>query len=365
MKKIIIFCLLFISISNLWSQSLINSKSNVAYRNALEEFENKNYGKALNYAEDAIRFRNQQIKDEIKKLEYSLSTKDVKSAGDNIDNVIEKLKSRDEQDCVNIINLYIKKKGKDYFNNSIANVISYIKKQDVFPEALRLIGDIYKIEGEYEFAEQYYLRALENSEYFDIPDEKYSILYTMAELSRLSGNYEQMETRLLNITTSAQQNRNKSLMNSMRKVISANRNDSVEKLFSMYRNTDYYNLDAYCQLANYYLENNKLDKAIDYCSLAVITGFTKMINLISKRDMVFEYKNLENFLLQVPNYEDIKQWGINNKVWESFNLLAKLCIKANYNVTAYNLLKILSKASPDKYWQKEAVILLDTIDGIK
>lgn len=365
MKKYLTACLFLIGLSCLWGQSLINSNSAIAYRKALTAYDKKAYGDALNYAEDALMYRVDQVEKEIKIIKQSLASREVKAAGDKIDSILEVLKTREEYECINIINTYLKKKGSNYFGNSITKLIEYIEVQKQFPEAQKLIGDIYKIEGEYSFAEQYYLRALQNADCLDVPDEKYEILYTMAELSRLSGDFEQMEVRLLNITTSAQQAKNKSTIASMKKVISANKKDSMEKLFSMYRANDYYNLDAYCQLATYYFEKGLDDKALGYCSLAVVTGFSKMYNLISKRDMAFEYKDLENFLYEVQNYSDIVNWGINNKVWESFNQLAKITIKMKYNVFSDSLLRTLAKASPEKYWQQEAVLLLDTIDGIK
>lgn len=365
MKKLISVAVTIFCITGLWSQSLINSKSAIAYRNALASYDDKAYGDALNYAEDAITYRNEQVASEIKTLEASLSTREVKAAGDKINQILSVLETRNEYDCINIINTYLKRRGSAYFNNSISKLLEYIKVQKSYPEAQKLIGDIYKIEGEYDFAEQYYLTALKDADVLDVPDEKYEILYTMAELSRLSGNYEQMETRLLNITASANQSKNRSVLNSAAKVISVNKKDSLEKIFTMYRCEDYYNLDAYCQLAQYYFDKGLNEKALGYCSLSVITGFTKMYNLISKRDMAFEYKDIESFLLEVQNYDDIVNWGINNRVWESFNMLAKIAAKMNYNVFADTLLRTLAKASPEKYWQEEAVLLLDTVDGIQ
>lgn len=365
MKKYLVSCIFLLTVFSVFAQNTISSKSAIAYREALVAYDNKDYGEALFLAENAVMHRVDQVNAEIKILKQSLASRELKFAGDKIDSIIEVLKTREEYDCIEIINSYVNKKGLSYFNNSITSLLDYIEGQKQYPEALKLIGDIYKIEGEYSFAEMYYLRALENADCLDVPDEKYAILYEMADLSRLSGDFEQMEVRLLNITSSAQQAKNKSTIASMKKVISANKIDSVEKLFSMFRASDYYNLDAYCQLANYYFEKGLDDKALGYCSLAVITGYSKMYNLISKRDMSFEYVDLENFLYEVQNYSDILNWGINNKVWESFNQLAKITIKMKYNVFSDTLLRTLAKASPEKYWQQEAVLLLDTIDGIK
>ena len=60
MKKT--FSLLFISLIGftLFAQNSLNSKSTISFRNAKASYENKEYGKALKYAEDAILYKKEQ-----------------------------------------------------------------------------------------------------------------------------------------------------------------------------------------------------------------------------------------------------------------------------------------------------------------
>ncbi|MCR5437743.1 MAG: hypothetical protein K6E97_11840 [Treponema sp.] len=365
MKKLL-SSLIFLSIFSLcFAQNKLNDKSNLAYRSAKAYYDTQEYGKCLEYAENAMTYRKQQVESEIQILTRSLSTRQLKSAGDNINKVIDTLKERDEQNCVDIINSYIKKYGINKFNNSIEKLLKFIKEQESFPEAQILIGDVYKIEGEYDLAEQYYFDALKNSEVMDIPDQKYSVLYTLADISSLKNDKEQMEKRLLNITAIADPGRNKLIMKNMIQTIGRNTTEYMNKFFVMYRSYDYYSLEAYCRLADYYLSIEQYEKALGYCALAVITGYSKAYSIIEKRNLAFEYKDIQKFLEEVQNYDDIVFWGSENKVWESFNLLSEISFKIGYDVFARNLLVILSKASPEKYWQQSAVLKLDSLDGIK
>ncbi|MBR5645801.1 MAG: hypothetical protein IKX23_04100 [Treponema sp.] len=365
MKKLLSSLMLFCIFSAVFAQNKLNDKSNIAYRNAKGYFDSQEYGKCLEYAENAMTYRKQQIESEIKILTRSLSTRQLKSAGDNIGKVLETLKERGEQNCIDIINSYIKKYGSNKFNNSIEKLLNFIKEQESFPEAQILIGDVYKIEGEYDLAEDYYFDALKNSEVMDIPDQKYSVLYTLADISSLKNDKEQMEKRLLNITAIADPSRNKLIMKNMHQTIRRNTNEYMNKFFIMYRSYDYYSLEAYCKLAEYYLSIEQYEKALGYCALAVITGFSKAYNIIEKRNLAFEYTNIQDFLEEVQNYDDIVSWGSENKVWESFNLLCEISFKMGYNVFAKDLLIVLSKSSPEKYWQQSAVLKLDTLDGVK
>lgn len=364
MKKLIVFFLCSFLSFEIFAQSRINANYNVAYRNAQESFEGKNYGKALKYAEDAVLYKKQNVDKEIKRLESSLSAREVKAVGDRISAVLKILNEREEYDCIDIVNYYVGLKGSSYFHYSIKELMNYIREQEFFPEAEILIGEIYKLEGEYEYAENYFKKALDHAEVLDIPDEKYAILYTMADLSRLSGDYAKMEQRLLNITGKVPLQRRNTMLKSMTSTITRNRNDSLEKFFQMYRMDDYYCLNAYCLLSDYYASVNEDEKALGFSALAVITGFSKMDEIISKRDLDYEYTNLTDFLVTVQNYSDLVDWGSENNIWKSFNNLCNLSSKVGCNNFSRELLKILAKNSPSEYWQKAAVLKLDSLDGV-
>ena len=160
-KTLFIFISLFTSL--LFAQTKINSDYASAYRQALISFEDKQYGTSLKYAQEAIRLKKENVLKEVNKLERSLATREVRAAGDEINKVKKALQDRDEFDIAQIIEYYVEKKGNDYFNNSIKKLIAYIKTQEEYPEAQKLIGDIYKLEGEYTLAESFYQKALEYS----------------------------------------------------------------------------------------------------------------------------------------------------------------------------------------------------------
>ena len=362
MKRIfIVLCLIFSSMC-LWAQNSLNSQANIAYRNAKNAFENMEYGTALKYAEEAILLRKEQVTKDYNTIQVTLAARDVKRAGDNISSIIPVLTERDEYDCISLINYY---NSKGDFDNSITKVLNYIQTQEQFPEAQKLIGDIYKLEGEYDFAEEYYLKALENAIVLDVPDERYEIIYLLADLSRQKGDYDTMEIRLLNIIGKEQNEQITLLGRSMKSTISKDNNSAVEKFFQMYRSEYYYSLKSYYALAEYYLSIGQKDKAFTYSAIGVITGFSKIYNVIYKRDIDFEYKDISSFLDLIPNYSDIVIWGSNNDVWKSFNLFSTICEECGYKNAGNYLLKILAIHSPQKFCQQDAVLRLDKTDGIK
>ena len=334
-----------------------------AYRMSIEAMDAQDYGKALKYAEDSILYRKQRIENQINTLKNSLSAKRVQAAGDHFDAVLTVLDNRKEYETASIINYYIKKKGSEYFEDSVSNLLTYLENSKDFPEAHKIIGDIYKLEGEYTYAEEYYLMALDKADVLDIPDEKYEILYMLAEISRLEGDLPKMEVRLLNILAEDKNFRDSALKRSMRGTIAGNKKDSMEKFFNLYRADSYKCINAYNQLAEYYHDAGQSDKALEYASLAAITSFTKIIEILYSRNSSYEYQNLEGFMQEASFYDDVIEWGSRNSAWKSFNILASYSREAGYTNFAASLLRVIARYTPETYWQRDAVLQLENMSA--
>ena len=363
MKKILFIFILFSICLSLFAaeKNKKTDESVVAYRNAIEAMDAQDYGKALKYSEDAILYRRQRIKNQINTVKNSLSAKRVQAAGDRFEPVLAVLENRKEYETAGIINYYLKKKGKDYFDDSITNLLIYLENSTAFPEAHKLIGDIYKLEGEYQFAEEYYLMALDKADVLDIPDEKYEILYMLADISRLEDDFPKMEVRLLNILSEDNNYKDSALKRAMTGTISNNKSDSMEKFFNLYRADSYNSINAYNQLAEYYYNAKKLDKALDFSCLAAITSFTRIIEIITSRNSTYEYEGLASFFQEASMYDDVIEWGSRNSAWKSFNILAKYAAEEGSTNFSKALLRVIARYTPEVYWQRDAVLQLENM----
>lgn len=358
-KKILFNCVLFLFMASLFSQMNLNEESKKNYRLALESFENKNYGDALKYSEFAILYRRQLIEKQIESLKTSLTSRQVQTAGDEIDSILEILIERKENVSVEIIDYYLKRKGIEYFDNSMQNLLTYLQESLLFPEAQKLIGDIYRLEGEYDFAETYYLLALENASVLDIPDQKYEILYLLAQISRLQNDFDKMEVRLLNLLVEDKNFRDKNLISSMKRTIKSSKKGTMEKFFTLYRADSYIFIDAYNQLAEFYYKNQELSKALEFACLSAITSFSKISEILEERNLDYEYSTFSKFLQEASFYDDVVEWGKKTSAWKSFNILAKYAKENGCQTFARELLVSLAQFSPVLYWQKDAVLLLE------
>lgn len=358
MKKSFVLLFFTFFAVNVFSVDLINEDSVQSYRDAKSFFLNKEYGKALDKCEEAITFRKENVLEEVSIISEALKPRQVQRAGDDLSAVLKVLNERNEKRPISVINKYIKLKGEDYFENSISKLISHIQQKEHYPEVYKLIGDIYKLEGEYKFAEDYYKKALDNSNVLNIPNDRFELLYSLAEISEINEDYKRMEIRLLNILTDDSTYKNKALSKALLNTVVSNKKDCFEKFFELYRGNNYFSLKAYSKLSDYYYSLKDYDKAFNFSALNVITSITKIQEVISSRDITFEFKNIENLLYHVQYYDDIIKWGNDNEIWSSFNLFAKITKELGNKDFSEKLLKVLAQFSPEEYWRKEAVLQL-------
>ena len=110
-----------------------------AYRKAIEAMDEQDYGTALKYSEEAILYRKQHIEKQINTVKNSLSAKRVQAAGDHFEPVLAVLDNRKEYETASIINYYIKKKGSEYFDNSVKNLLTYLENSKDFQFFLEIL----------------------------------------------------------------------------------------------------------------------------------------------------------------------------------------------------------------------------------
>ena len=189
MKRYFVFISLFLLSIFSFSQNMkkpdyVHNYERI-YDEALVAYDSGLYGDALNLAEKAKNARKYTVNYEIFTLENALKASDVKKKGDSLEDILKILEEREDFDAISIIKRNFFKYGKERFDDSKESLLSFIRSNAAFPEADALIGKIYCLEGEYELAYKYYFQAYENERNLDIKDEKYSILYELANVSLL------------------------------------------------------------------------------------------------------------------------------------------------------------------------------------
>src|SRR5574344_2203029 len=149
---------------------------------AQSSLESAEYGNALLYAEQAKQSREQECAWKIYVLDNAFKGTSVKKAGDNLTSVIDVLKERSANNAIEIIQKELDRSEINFFGNSVAMFKKFISEENIYPEADFIIGKIYMLEGENELALAVLEKAYSNKSHLDVPEQKYDILYTIADI---------------------------------------------------------------------------------------------------------------------------------------------------------------------------------------
>lgn len=328
-------------------------------RSAREEFRSGSYGKALKFAGEAEIERKNQVAWEIYTLQNSFKSSEVKKAADVLSAVIPVLEKRQEYDSLEIIHWYERKLSLSYFNDSASALIEYIRKRSAYPEADWIIGNVYKMEGDYDLAEEYLLSAWHNAQFLDVSDEQYDILYSLADTAYLKNDMESYEADLLLILSDDRYFRNVNLDDAMMLTIRNSRPGAMERFFEYFRSDDYRSIPAYFKLADFYDTTDK-DKALKASALGVLTGFTKMYTAVKDRDPEFEYTGLASLFEEISSYTDILDWSGENQIWDGFIVFAKKTAGDGDAGFSKDLYRVLADCAPDPRCKKQAALALST-----
>ncbi len=325
------------------------------FKQAEVEFDNINYGASLALFEKAKDIRRQECNWEKYTLETIMLKSAVKRADDSLEEILAYLKEREYRDALSILDQVFFLYGKDSFGNSFQKVYEKVCKRNVYPEADYYIGKIYRLEGETDLAIKYFEAALENKNLLDVKEQEYDIYYDIAYLYELTGNKDKQETYLLKVLEKDERFKDKGVfVNALIKTVKQNKADSVKKYFDLYRNENIFSIKACHDLAILYDEEGYSDKALECACFGALTAFTKIIDVMTEREIEFKYIDLQSLLAKCNKYPEIIEWGNKNGTWEMFNLFAKESASQGCIIFATELYKILSLSQPVEYWRVQA-----------
>ncbi|WP_294429726.1 hypothetical protein [uncultured Treponema sp.] len=359
LKKIILSVCFFSIFSSLFSQIVPKKPAPTEYswrifQDAKFAFDKGDFANAMNLANKAKANRVAESDYEVYILDTALSPLAVRRAGENFDSVLEVLEERDQTEAINIIKHYLELHGEDFFQYSIHKMKDWIEEKRVYPEADFLIGQIYRFEGEYKTAIDFYEKARLESKFLDIPEQLYDILYEMADLLLHQNESEKYKQALLLILDKDENYKNEVLRRAMLKIIDTNKNSNVDRFFDLFRVSSPKTLNALYNISVIFERENELENSLFSSALGTVESFSHILDSISGRDSSFEYKSLALFLKKIGDYEDIVLWCEENHFWDYFIDFCKKCSARGDIIFANATLEVLAENAPDSYCRAAA-----------
>jgi hypothetical protein len=148
--------------------------------------------------------------------------------------------------------------------------------------------------------------------------------------------------------------KDENMMSAMERTLKGTSSDTLERFFKLYRADNFNLLNAYISLSEYYQSKNHKQKSLHTSALGALTGFTKILSVVSNRNPEFKYTNLGALFEEASLYPDIIEWGINNSVWMGFYQFAEQAQKNDYPIFAKQMYNVLKDYSPEEYWRDAA-----------
>lgn len=184
------------------------------------------------------------------------------------------------------------------------------KGGELTSEALYQVGRIYEAEGDYLLARKRYEEALEKARFLYVPDQKWDIYYSMADLYLNEKDYDQYEQTLLSVFDH-EMKRNTEIIRKEHSYVQVLKSEGIDKLLLLYRLELRYSLEATSRLGQYY-------NGIELWKSSLIKNLYPLLTIMSRGiealiadnpdfsfpvDMEEAWENDPEFL--ISSYEDI------------------------------------------------------------
>lgn len=283
--------------------------------------------------------------------------------GDEINDVYNALKERDDYDACKIMDDVFLLKPPEVFDFSVTNLIAYLKERIAFPEADYITGRIYFIQGEYKQAMSFFEKAYKKINLLEIPDERFSIIYSIADTAGLLGQHDMQEKYLLLVLTEdptfgstvLESSKLKAMVNTIIK------EKTTDKFFRLYRVNKEIALKAYRDLSKIYIEAGNKKRSLTTSALAANIAITTLSEMLAKADFSYTYSNFKDVLIRTGKHINIKQWAEEKKLWEVFINFADALEVNGYEVQAIDMYHKIAESVPSLDYAQRAMYKASSI----
>ena len=325
--------------------------------------ERKEFGNALVYVERALEVHTTTYQNKYEYLKNALKPYQVRRAGDDIDEVYKVFKERDNYDACKIMDEVFLLRPSVTFDFSMQRFMDYLKERIAFPEADYITGRIYSIQGEYKQAMVYYEKAYKKVNLLEIPDERFSIIYAIADTAGLLGMHDVQEKYLLLVITEdptfgstiLESKKLKAMLGSLTK------EKTTDKFFRLYRVNKEIALKAYNDLSRLYLEAGNPKRSLATSALAANIAITTLSDMLAKADFSYVYSDFKDVLTRTGKNLTIKQWAEDRQLWDVFINFADSLEASGYNPQAIDMYHKIAESIPSLDYSQRAMYKASSI----
>lgn len=225
-------------------------------------------------------------------------------------------------------------------DDSIQALRGVVARLQRYPEAEYWKGRVFMLEGEMELAESQMQRALSMRDSLEIPDEQFTIMYSMADMYGARDDYVAWEN-VMNAIVAGDASMDPYLEDAMMATIV---DGGFDRFMVLYRIEPTYALEAHAALAEYYLDRGRA-AAMPHAAVALNMTLTRAVNMLRAKDRDFAWTSLQNFMKLASQRSEVTEFLESARLYRQMLTLADAMYIAGARTNAIQLWKVTASAS--------------------
>ena len=242
------------------------------------------------------------------------------------------------------------------FEYALALYLQARRIQHPLPEAELGIARIYYSEGLTAAAERQYLRALNQSAYFQSEEFATEARYELARLYQQLERWSDYETILLEITSSESRFADPMWHNqraAMRRLIAT---QGLDRVIVLYRLMEYRTLNAHAMVGIHFVRSGNYSPAVLHLLFASIKKIEHILDALRSQAPAYQFQTLNTLLLDMKKYPKIATRLQNETdIYELLYFLSAAILGDTPNSTTWQeLWRVVANSGGDSTWGKRA-----------
>lgn len=309
------------------------------------------YGDALIKFEDAVRDRQDLYARSEQDLIAALSLPEVRRLGDSLQRVEEYIDSHHLIDARRALDELFRVKTRESFNDSVKGALDAFDPLELYPEGYFWMAQVLRVEGELEVALPLYQKALRYEALLEIPDEAREIRYILADIHATRREYNEMESRLLEILDGDQlwaSSRDAFTRDAMLKTLA---NEGIDRFLLLYRNQAAAAYRAHRDLGLYYYRTGRHDRAVRQLTFAFLIGASTAIDELRRSDHEFSFGRFSAVLDAARGREQIRNFFTDTDFYKTMYYLGAAFYANGNRKTAAEFWTLVSTRDAAGEWR--------------
>jgi hypothetical protein len=354
------------------------------YQEGLRLYGDKRLGESLDILKKAVESRSELFSRCAIDVDAAAETKEAKKAKDSLSELLKLLAARDliPQDfetirakaagsvvaemrllretspssplrgLIDAALLVVEARGMARIGDSLSALRRELLFLQSYPEAEYMIGKAYLAEGELRLAELQFRRACDMKESLELPEERYAMLASLADVYKAKGDLKGYESILREIADASDLFANKTdyYRNSMERTLGER---GIDKFMAMFKIDERFPIGAYQALGELYLADGRTIATV-YLAAAANAILARELSEIRIDEPGYAYAGLGDLLSRIKAEGAMARYAAETDLWKGLKLLGDSLAASGYRDSAKEIWSALVAAGAPQPWGKRA-----------